>query len=162
MSLLFIGTGYTYINKFSNIKKSNYLKIILFIISIFGIIICYLFHNNVDMCAHRYGNVLLFLLGAYSGIYIMLFLSQVTQNCFKKLIPFLGKNTLIIMCIHEPIKRIVMKIFSMFTGIDTEIIKVSAEYSIIITIIIIAVLIPIIIIINKYFPFCIGKFEKKK
>ena len=64
------------------------------------------------------------------------------------------------MLCHEPIKRLVLKIFSIVVHIDLDIIRQSIIYSCISTAIVIIIIVPIIFIINNYLPFVIGKKKK--
>lgn len=144
--------------KFIKIDKI-YQKIILNILSIAGIIVCYVLNNNVNMLNHKYGSLLLFLVGAYSGIIIVLELSELISktNMINRVFTFLGKNSLLIMIFSEPIKRIVIKIFSSIIKMDVNILRANVLYSIICTAITITISIPIIYVIKRFFPFMIGK-----
>ena len=66
------------------------------------------------------------------------------------------------MCIHEPIKRIVIELLHIITGISTEILRTNFIYIIIITIILTIIIMPAIFIINKYLPFLIGRKKGEK
>lgn len=98
-------------------------------------------------------------------------LSQIIIQLLKqikllKYIQYLGENSLIIMCIHEPIKRIVLTLASKISHIPTDTIRDNLMFSIGIMTIIILVCIPFIYIIRNYTPWMIGKnislFPNKK
>ena len=70
-----------------------------------------------------------------------------------KALSFLGCNSLAIMLTHEPLKRIVIKVYSVVTSIDMDIARESVFHSIVITCIVILVLCPVIIFLRKYCGF---------
>lgn len=161
ISILFFYFGYIYKQKKSNLLKNKFICIILFLLSIIDIIVLYKLNYTMGMLGHNYGNIALFLIGVLSGSYIILFVCEVMVKFLSaKLInifSFLGKNTIIIMCCHEPIKRIVIKLVSIITNISEQILRSNIIYSLIITTVILFVILPIIFIINKYLPFVIGR-----
>lgn len=164
----FIVAGYLFIIHISDkisLKKITIPNTIFLILCIIGIGICIRFNCYVNMLDHTYGNVILFLIGSFSGIYICLFISillhQIKFNIFLNLFSYFGKNSVIIMCCHEPIKRIVLYIFSKIINMDIEILRMDIFFSIIIVVIILAILVPIIYVINNYLSFVIGKKKIK-
>lgn len=70
-----------------------------------------------------------------------------------KALSFLGCNSLAIMLTHEPLKRIIIKMYSVTTSIDIDIARESVFHSIIITCIMILVLYPVIIFLRRYCGF---------
>ena len=70
-----------------------------------------------------------------------------------KVLSFLGYNSIAIMLTHEPLKRIVIKIYSVTTSIDIDIIRESIIHSIIITFIVILILSPTTMLLRKYCNF---------
>ena len=80
----------------------------------------------------------------------------------NKVLSWLGINSLAIMLMHEPVKRVMIKLYSMFVNISMDILRESIIQSIIITIITIITLIPIILFVNKYTPFVLGKKNSNK
>lgn len=164
IGIFFLYVGYNSIQKKLNIENTKIIKILQFILCIASIIclfLCYKFGNIVNMMNHLYSNMFLFLFGSFSGIYFCYFIAKFIEKSFngkfKFFLKFLGENTIIIMCCHEPIKRMMIKLFSGETNLRTNVI-----FSFLITIFVNIVLIPIILIINKFFPFTIGKNYKKK
>ena len=73
-------------------------------------------------------------------------------------ISFLGKNSLIIMCIHEPIKRVLLVILSKVTSLPIDNLRGNILLSIICVLVLLLVCVPIINIINKKLAWMIGKF----
>lgn len=71
---------------------------------------------------------------------------------------YLGQNSLIIMCVHEPLKRIILMVLSKGVSMPTDVIRDEIGMSIVSTLIVVAVCIPVIEIINRKFSWTIGKF----
>lgn len=70
---------------------------------------------------------------------------------------YLGQNSLIIMCVHEPLKRIILMVLSKVMSMPTDVIRDEIGMSIVATLIVVAVCIPVIEIINRKFSWTIGK-----
>ena len=74
----------------------------------------------------------------------------------------LGMNSLAIMLLHEPIKRIVIKLYSVFSTSSVDVLRESLLNSLVITILTILIRLPIILSVNKYIPVLLGKSPHKK
>lgn len=61
------------------------------------------------------------------------------------------------MCIHEPIKRIIITLMSKMAHIPSDTMRDDIVWSLVGTLVVIAVCVPMIIAINKCFPWMIGK-----
>ena len=73
----------------------------------------------------------------------------------QKWLSWLGRNTLVIMCLHEPLKRIVIQIFAIATHQNTD---ESTILSILVTAVVILVLVPVCKLISKRLPWILGRF----
>ena len=156
VSLLFLSIGNIY-GKFE--EKINSKKYIIIPVILIFYILAYVYNGGISMLGHKYGIPYLFVLGAISGTGIIYLISSLLENTkiVNKSLVFLGKNSLTIMLCHDPIKRIIVKVVSVIIKIDDELIRNTLTGSFIITILIILVMIQMIIIINKYLPFIVGK-----
>lgn len=76
----------------------------------------------------------------------------------RQYLAYLGRNSLIIMCVHEPLKRIILMVLSKVISMPTDVIKDEIGMSIVATLIVVAVCIPVIEIINRKISWVIGKF----
>ena len=146
IALLFMFIGYKYY-KVINIKS-----IFSVVGTIAGIIIYIYFVNNgyiLDMLAHKYSNFLLTII--LPLFVIMFFLLIYKVLCKIKLninsILYLGEHSLIILLFHEPLKRIVLKLVSIFSGLSVELMRNNVLLIFIISIIIII----LILIFNQFF-----------
>lgn len=160
-ALPIVGVGYgimSLIKRRSGVlSRKPVVRKLLFIVSVAVMIaICILEPSN-DMRMNNYGmGYLLFLFLAFVGIYFVYCLSTFLvkiQFCF-----FLGMNSLLIMLLHEPIKRVVIKIMSLLFSLDVEIIRSSLGLILLCTGFVVIILIPIIIFINKHMRFLLGKW----
>ena len=113
-----------------------------------------------DMFACIYGNMFLFLGGAIAGTILCLFISKALGNV--SVLEYLGRNSLIIMGISEPIKRAVIGVFSKFTHYPVNVIRLSLGLSFACAVITLLVLVPFIYVFTNYLYFAIGMSKKKK
>lgn len=114
------------------------------------------------MRIHQYGEWCIFYSIALTLIFATINFSQyvVGRNFYAA--QWLGRNSLAIMCMHEPIKRIMLVVLSKCSGLEVSTIRESIIMSIVITVSVVAILIPIIMAINKYIPYIVGIDNYKK
>lgn len=82
--------------------------------------------------------------------------SLLDSTKISKPLMFLGKNSLLVMCLHEPLKRIVIKIISVTTKMETDILRHDIYMSIAVLLIIIIFLLPCIFAVNRWLPWAVG------
>ena len=99
----------------------------------------------------EFGNCLFYSIDAILGLMFIIFISKKIDNKYLK---YIGKNTLIILCTHLIIQRYFIDVL---TGKNRYFYLDGLSIFIVVCII----EIPIIEIINRYFPFMIGKFHEK-
>lgn len=147
----FIICGYYY-NKLEKSQKINFvylfISLILFIISL-------IYNSEINMLSHNYGNLIFFIMGSLSGIYIVIFICKMIKRSY--ILEKIGYMSLLIMCCHEPLKRIVIKLLSLILNNSVDIIRANYLTSVIVLIIVIAFIFPFNYIINKYFPIIVGR-----
>ncbi len=71
---------------------------------------------------------------------------------------YFGRTSLIIMCVHEPLKRIILMVLSKVVSMPTDVIRNEIGMSIVTMFIVVAVCIPFIEVINRKLSWIIGKF----
>lgn len=160
-AFFFVGIGYLSKPVYLQIKALSVIK--QSIVAIFALVISILAirYNQVpDMDYCKYGNVFLFVGGALAGTTLCLLFSNVIAPNF--ILEFLGKNSLIIMGLSEPIKRAVIGLFNKFSHIEVDVIRDSVGLSLACAGITIIILVPAIFIFNKYLYFTIGLDKKVK
>ena len=77
------------------------------------------------------------------------------------LIQFLGINSIVILCLHGPIYRVLIKVLSVLIRMDTEIVRENIFCSLEILVLTLAICAVISIAINKWMPWMIGKSRNK-
>ena len=151
MSILFLGLGYI-IKRINFINKidSHILLIIFLCINLF----MGLSNSKVNMYWGKYGNYLMFYMAAISGILVVLIISRKINK--SRILEFIGQNTIIYLGIHQyVIFSVLNKIKNILSlNINNTILIIIAIFYVIFTIV---VLYPIIKILNKNFPFIVGK-----
>lgn len=75
----------------------------------------------------------------------------------SRVLAWLGVNSLAIMLMHEPVKRIVIKVYSMLLGTTTDCLRESVLQSLVMTMLTLLVLVPFVWGVNRYVPFLLGK-----
>ncbi len=162
--MVFYATG----NYFSKSIKNNQYRLLQiknaplwFITSLLTMVIVYNINpGEVLVFKNDYGNYLLFFIGAFAGIVMMNTLCRMIEYFSKylKWLSFIGRNTLVILCLH-------LDVFTLIKGITYYILNLPLDiycntYVIVLTsIITIIILIPVILFINKYCPILVGKFN---
>lgn len=127
-------------------KDINLSKIKISIIFCINIILCIL-NGRVDLYKITFNNVILYFLCAFLGSISILMIFKNIK--FNRGLSYFGKNSLIIMCVHNNLILILQSIFKFsYDGYVK---------GLILLIIVMIIQIPIIEIINRYLPFMIGK-----
>lgn len=155
-SIVFYTSGYLFkINhEYLFYRKRNYL---IFSFVIIHILLLSLFNESIikiDMNLLQYGNYFIFYLVAFSGIitYIYIFKNIGSINFLE----FYGKNSLIILGLHILIIGIFKHALSLLNW-NKRLFEENIFMILIFTSATLLLLAPLILIINKYFPFLIGK-----
>ena len=158
---IFIGhKGYPKLVKLaSRIPRRNMLVITLMCI-LFFVFLAIQFNIQSDIR----GNVI----PPFYSFYGMAILGSLIIFCISYLInnlsvvggqiSYLGKNSLIIMCIHEPMKRVLLVVFSKVSSLPIEDLRGNILLSIICVCILLLICVPIVNVINKKIAWMIGKF----
>ncbi len=153
-AIVFYGTGYL-IREYEVIstENSSNFKVMLLLLAInlgagFS-------QEMIDMFINNYHNYILFYLAAFSGIGF--FLIVVRNMKIMPAISFIGKNSIILLAMHQFLVSPFVEYVYHFIPHIGILQQLSFFYGILVTIGTIVVCIPIIFVINAYFPFIIGK-----
>lgn len=160
MAVLFAGTGFLLKDIFL-VKMQNLNRIY----ALFGALILFSVvyfvstkNGKISMAFMGYNNPILFLTTSFLGLFATLLLSySINKN---KIIQYFGVNTLILVGFSEPIKRILIAVYSMMLKLSTDITRNSIFHSLIIVVVCFVLFVPIIFIMNKHFYFLLGKKAK--
>ena len=150
--------GVSLINRITALKSKTLLLIMAG--SVAGVTLGYLFNADISISRCRLGNPLLFYLTAFSVAVMWMSLAVLLERFVGKLrlLCYLGQNTLIILCTHIPLFGAIKGV-TMIAGIPLDFFQSSAG-SLCLWVTAILVEIPVIWIINTYFPFLIVKKRK--
>jgi fucose 4-O-acetylase-like acetyltransferase len=159
LPLLWIGDA-----SYKRIKTSTTLEALF--IAIVSLIICItivsVFHPVINMMEHYFGAWWQFYLCSVSLIALLLLFGRFVLRFESGVLQWLGKNSLIIMCVHGPIYRIVLYAVSVIINKDISAIRHSLLMSSCIVLLVIMIIIPIAVIINRYLPWVLGRKMKSK
>lgn len=150
--------GVSLINRITALKTKTLLLIMAG--SVAGVTLGYLFNADISISRCRLGNPFMFYLTAFSVAGMWMSLAVLLERFAGKLrlLCYLGQNTLIILCTHIPLFGAIKGV-AMIAGIPLDFFQSSAG-SLCLWVTAILVEIPVIWIINTYFPFLIGKKRK--
>lgn len=141
IALLFLAIGY-YAKEVS-MENSN--RIALYI-SIIILLIIASVNGDTSFVAFDFKNPFLYVIGAISGTYMVLYLSK--KMNFAPL-EYFGKNSLVVMATHWLILMIIHK--------HVETINLSVQMGMVALVLVIVLEFPITYCMNKYIPFLVGK-----
>lgn len=143
----FIGCGYLlrlYFNDFVQLfQRYSLFKIVsfLFVGTFFALI-----NKQVDLSNELYRNILYTLISVFSFSSVFFYVAQKIKK-YPKVFSFIGQNTLIILAFHLPILRIIQAYFPIFLE--------NQYYAILSSLIVFALMIPLIFLIKIALPFSI-------
>jgi len=157
----FLGAGYL-IGKQRFIQLENYVQKLstgYFVFAVFAFtLLCALWFYPVKSCMmlSKYPNgYLVYFAIALVCISSCFILSRILQS--QKWLIWIGTNSLAIMCLHEPLKRILVVVSAKLLHMPNEEIRGSIILSLLLTAVIIAALVPVCIFINKRCKWVLGK-----
>ena len=127
------------------------------VILVLAMAVMVMFSPHVDMRIHAYGSWWLFYIVALGLIIPVVIFSRWLVGKEYGILQWLGRNRLVVMCIHEPIKRILLKVFAIVANMEISDIRQSAVLSIIITVAVIATCMPVVMMMRRFTPWLIGK-----
>lgn len=117
-----------------------------------------IFNGQTDIWSSMIGNPFLFFVGGLSGAYWIIGLSK---NLNSKLLIFIGQNTITMMGTHSILISLVWELLTstVFKMLDW---SANVYGAILLFVLVIAANLPIMYLYNRFLPFCIGRFPKKK
>lgn len=108
------------------------------------------------MYSNVVGNWCYYIVLAFSGIgYSFIVSKYLIKKC--KIIEWVGAYTIVILAIHEPIKRIVLFIFSLITSIDIYVLQHNILSAFLLSLLVLVLCIPVILIF-RWLKIHTGKF----
>jgi fucose 4-O-acetylase-like acetyltransferase len=111
--------------------------------------------DKINMSGMIYGSFVSFYLLAFSGIFTFVYIIKKIGSL--EVLEYYGRNSLIVLALHFPMKDILIKLFTVFVGIELDCFCCTTSTAIYLTILNLLGLVPIIFLINRYLPFLSGK-----
>lgn len=150
------GLYYIYMEQWKRLAKNK--SLILAVVGVLQIVLC-IFNGRVDTYGLIFGRItFLYYLDALTAILVIFLFAQSRGDKSIPVITWYGRNTLIIMATHQALIELVYVI-------DMHTIKVFESHMgapILLSIVIVLVEIPIILIINRWFYWMLGKKKPVK
>jgi acyltransferase len=111
--------------------------------------------DKINMSGMIYGGFFSFYFLAFSGIFTFVYIF--TKIGSSKVLEYYGRNSLIVLALHFPMKDILTNLSKIIFEIDLDCFSCTTSFALILTGLNLLGLVPVIFIINKYFPFLVGK-----
>jgi acyltransferase len=109
----------------------------------------------MNMNILEYGNFFSFYFLAFSGTFAFVFSFKKIGS--SKILEYYGRNSLIVLALHFPLKDILTKLAVLTFGLDVGNLYYNAPFAFTLTGLNLLLMVPIIYVINNYFPFLLGK-----
>ncbi len=163
IGIVFYGIANIYKNQINHLSdkllKKHFLAIFsLFMFLIINILFAFL-NDSAGLYNNKYGNYFFFFIASFSGILFYLLISKIIRD--SKILSFIGKNTIIILCMHAFFSFLILLTIHNYIVINllsfnTPLIFPAIAY----TYLLMIIMIPFIVVINRYFPFLVGRSKK--
>ena len=147
----------------SGLKFNNVFFVVENLLPVFFILVSILYFayllkfptDKINMSGMKYGGFLSFYFLAFSGIFTYVYIFKKVGSL--EVLEYYGRNSLIVLALHFPLKDILIKLFTVFVGIELDCFCCTTSTAIALTILNLLGLVPIIFLINRYLPFLAGK-----
>lgn len=73
-----------------------------------------------------------------------------------RLLQFLGRASLTIMCVHEPVKRVLIFVMAKILGMNTDALRANLVYAMLVTVVTVAICVAVHLIMDRFTPMLIG------
>lgn len=111
--------------------------------------------DKINMNVLKYGGFFSFYSLAFSGIFAFVYVFK--KICSSNVLEYYRRNSLIVPALHFPMKVILTKLSDIILWIEPDCFFCTTSVALILTVLNLLGLVPIIFLINKYFPFLAGK-----
>lgn len=86
--------------------------------------------------------------------FISSFMLCIAIDC--RLLQFLGRVSLTIMCVHEPVKRALIFVMAKILGMNTDALRADLVYAMLVTVVTVAICVAVHLIMDRFAPLLIG------
>ncbi len=136
--------------------SSNFLLCLLIFVNLLYFVYLLNFPTDkINMNVLKYGDFFSFYLLAFSGIFTVVYIFKKIRN--SKILEYYGRNSLTVLALHFPIKDVLTKLTVIIIGIELECFYCKTAFALSLTMLNLILLVPLIFVINNYFPFILGK-----
>jgi len=111
--------------------------------------------DKLNMNVLKYGSFFSLYVLAFSGIFTFVYLFKKIGS--SKILEYYGRNSLIVLALHFPLKDVLTKLTLLSLGVELEYFYYNLAFALSLTVLNLICLVPVIFIINNYFPFILGK-----
>lgn len=155
VAMVFYSIGQFACNDNKIMKKK---KTTLFLVSLILTIVIAHVNGRINMHVNYYGNYLLFFVGAIAGISIIIYICQWLSNLGKnRLIETISRNTITICGIHLTVFALVKGVMVYLLSIQPDALKDGIIGNAIFAMICFSLSLIIAVVIDRFFPFIIGR-----
>jgi acyltransferase len=145
-------------SKFNNVYFSVKYFLPIFFILVSLLYFAYLLQfptDKINMSGMIYGGFFSFYFLAFLGIFTYVYIIKKLGSF--EVLEYYGRNSLIVLALHFPMKDILIKLFNVFIGIELDCFCCTTSTAVALTVLNLLGLVPIIFLINRYLPFLAGK-----
>lgn len=111
--------------------------------------------EKVNMSVLTYGGFFSFYFLAFAGVFAFVYIFKKIGSL--KVLEYYGRNSLIVLALHFPMKDILTKLSTIFFNIDLDCFSCTTSFALALTALNLLGLVPVIYFINNYFPVLAGK-----
>ena len=116
--------------------------------------------DKVNINVLKYGNFFSHYCLAFSGIFAFVYLFKKIGG--SRVLEYYGRNSLIVLALHFPLKDILTKLALLSFGVELEYFYYNAAFALSLTVLNLLFMVPVIFLINNYFPCLLGKKKISK
>lgn len=145
-AIVFYGIGFIINTRKITFIKSKYICVFILCVALVAGFILSNINGYVYMAGNSFGNYFYFYIDAFLGIICVVIISMLIKT--NNVLSYLGKNSLLILGLHIPIKRLIGMLTCNVLNISSSTLQSSFLISAIDMIIVIIVLLPFIYVIN--------------
>jgi acyltransferase len=150
-------------SKFRNMyfRIENFLSVFLILVNM--LYFAYLLKyptDKINMSGLIYGGFFSFYLLAFSGIFTFVYILKKIGSV--AILEYYGRNSLIVLALHFPMKDILIKLSSLIFDMGLDHFAYTTSFALALTVLNLLGLMPVIFLINRYFPLLAGKKRSSK
>ncbi|MDQ1254605.1 MAG: acyltransferase [Euryarchaeota archaeon] len=150
-------------SKFSNMyfRIENFVSVFFILVSL--LYFAYLLKyptDKINMSGLIYGEFFSFYFLAFSGIFTFVYILKKIGSV--AILEYYGRNSLIVLALHFPMKDILIKLSSLIFDMGIDCFAYTTSFAVALTVLNLLGLMPVIFLINRYFPLLAGKRSYSK